>query len=86
MGRLHQVATRAKEITDRAVDRKKALNLPWRFEAARVPFALSYEPVRDFSAVVRILRRAVMDRGEGGLMGRSIAAQFISDQPIADVP
>ena len=82
----HQVASNPKEIIDRSVDGKKPLYMSQRFEAAHVSFALTGGLVGHFGTIVGVLGRAVLDRGEGGPVGRSIAAEFISDQSIGDVP
>ncbi len=43
-----EMAAEAKEIVDRAMSRKKALGLPWRFEAAHVTFSLACWLMRYF--------------------------------------
>ena len=82
---LHQMASQAKEIVDGAVDGEKALDVSRRFEAAHVAFALAGGLMRHLSAVVRILRGAVMDRGEGGPVGCPITAQLVGDQAVGNV-
>ncbi len=86
MGRLHQVASNPEEIIDRAMDREKTLDVAWGFEAPHLALALSSRLVRDFSAVVGVVRGAVMNGGEGGPLGRAVATQLIRDQPVGHVP
>ena len=85
MGRLHEVPSDPEEIIDRAVNRKKLLNMPQRFEAAHVALPLAGGLVRDCSPVVRVLGRTVLDRGAGDPVGRSVAPEFIGNQAIGDV-
>ena len=72
MDRLHQVTADPKEIVSGAVDGKKTLDMPQRFEAPHLVCALSSRLVSDFGAVIRILRGTVMDGGKGGPLGRGI--------------
>ena len=65
MSRLHQVAAHPKEIIDGTMDGEKPLNLTQRFKAAHVPFTLPSGLMRDLSAVVSVLRSAVMGGGGG---------------------
>ena len=69
---LHEMATNSKEIIERPVNGEKALDVSWRFEAPHLVCALSSRLVRDFGAVIRILRGTVMDGGKGGPLGRGI--------------
>ena len=77
MGCLPQVASIAKEIVNRAVDREEALNVACGFKATHVAFALAGGSIGDFSAVVGVLISTVMDGGVGGPAGCGITAQFI---------
>ena len=80
------MAARPKENIDGTMDGEKALNLPWGLKAAHLALALARRLMRDFNAIVCILRDAVTDRGEGGPVGGSINAQLIGDQSVWDVP
>ena len=85
MGCLAQVASIAKEIVNRAVDREKALDLSQRREPSHMVFALSGGLVRDLSPVVSVLPGVVSHGRHGSPMSGPIAAQVISDQPIGNV-
>ncbi len=82
----HQVASNPKEIIDRSVDGKKPLDVSQRFEAAHLSFALAGGLVGHFGTIVGVLGRAVLDRGEGGPVGSTIAAELIGDQLIGHIP
>ena len=86
MASRQEMAAEAKEIVDRAMDRKKALGLPWRFEAAHVTLSLARRLMRYFHSIVRSFVLAVANTGEEFFTSRSITAQLIGHQPARDVP
>ncbi len=86
MGSLHQVASGPKEIIDRTMNGQEALHVSKRFKPAHVAFSLASRLMGDLSAVVGILRSAVLDRGEGSAVGDGITAQFVGDESVGDVP
>ena len=86
MARLHQVATGSKEVVDRAVNRKKLLDMSQRFEAAHVAFALAGRLMGDLSPIVGVVLSTVPDRGEDSPMSRSVTTEFIGDELIGNEP
>ena len=85
MGCLPQVASIAKEIVNRAVDREEALNVACGFKATHVAFALAGGLMGDLSPVVSVLPGVVSPGRHGSPMSGPIAAQVFSAQPIENV-
>ena len=67
----------AKEILDDAVDRREALEVRDRFEAAHLALAVAGRLMRHFDAIVRIRGWAVQDRRDQGTAGGLIARQGV---------
>ena len=76
MSGSQEVTADAKQVLDRAVDGRDALELPCGVEAAHLPFALSRRFVRDLGSVVGVSVRAVADRGDHRAAGGFIAGQL----------
>ena len=74
----------AKEILDDAVDRREALEVRDRFEAAHLALAVAGRLMRHFDAIVRIRGWAVQDRRDQGTAGGLIARQLVGDQAARD--
>jgi hypothetical protein len=74
MRRAEQVTSHSEQIPHEAVDRHEALCLPSSFEPSHLSLALSGRLMRELSAIVLVLLRAVHDRGHHAAMGRSVAA------------
>ena len=74
----------AKEILDDAVDRREALEVRDRFEAAHLALAVAGRLMRHFDAIVRIRGCAVQDRRDQGMAGGVIARQLVGDQAARD--
>ena len=74
----------AKEILDDAVDRREALEVRDRFEAAHLALAVAGRLMRHFDAIVRIRGCAVQDRRDQGTAGGLIARQLVGDQAARD--
>ena len=74
----------AKEILDDAVDRREALEVRDRFEAAHLALAVAGRLMRHFDAIVRIRGCAVHDRRDQGTAGGLIARQLVGDQAARD--
>ena len=74
----------AKEILDGAVDRREALEVRDRFEAAHLALAVAGRLMRHFDAVVRIRGWAVQDRRDQGTASGLIARQLVGDQAVRD--
>ena len=72
----------AEEILDDAVDRREALEVRDRFEAAHLALAVAGRLMRHFDAIVRIRGCAVQDRRDQGTAGGLIARQLVGDQAL----
>ena len=60
--RPEQMTPCAKEIPREAVDRHEALRVPARFERSHLSLTLARRLMREFGAIVFVLRRAVHNR------------------------
>ena len=74
----------AEEILDDAVDRREALKVRDRFEAAHLALTLAGRLMRHFDSIVRIRGCAVHDRLDQGTAGGLIARQLVGDQAARD--
>ena len=80
VSRPKQVAPHAEQIPNEAVHGQESLRVSHGFEPPHLSLTLTGRLMRDFSAIVLVLRRAVHDRGHDAAVGRRVAAQFVRDQ------
>jgi hypothetical protein len=80
MDRLHEVASKAKEILSESVQCQKLLSLSRGGKPTHVTFPLASRFVRNFGSVVRINLVDVTHRRHHRAMSGIIASQFVGNQ------
>ena len=80
MNCFEMVPANSEQILNLTVDGKESLSLLDRLEPSHLPLLFPGMLMRDFSPVVLVLTRSMLNRGEKLTMGSRIAPEFVSDQ------
>lgn len=80
MSCFEMVPANSEQILNLTVDGKESLSLLNRLEPSHLPLLFPGMLMRDFSPVVLVLTRSMLNRGENLTMGSRIAPESVSDQ------
>ena len=80
MNYFEMVPANSEQILNLTVDGKESLSLLDRLEPSHLPLLFPGMLMRDFSPVVLVLTRSMLNRWEKLTMGSRIAPEFVSDQ------